>query len=161
MKYLKDKNTRRRGVAMEMAIMVLLVLTLLSTITVSAATILINKQSSTQKEFTEKYDRYKYDYLGEIFFNSIKIEVEKERTQSDPKIEESVNSLINAGIAGHSDLVNKFSASVSYDEIEKIYQLEVKEIDGPIVLTVKILVETDTSVDPVKNIYTIKSWEYQ
>lgn len=161
MKYLKDKNTRRRGVAMEMAIMVLLVLTLLSTITVSAATILINKQNSTQKEFTEKYDRYKYDYLGEIFFNSIKIEVEKERTQSDPKIEESVNSLINAGIAGHFDLVDKFSATVSYDEIEKIYQLEVKEIDGGIVLTVKILVETDTSVDPVKNIYTIKSWEYQ
>lgn len=158
MKYLKDKNTRRRGVAMEMAIMVLLVLTLLSTITVSTATILINKQSSAQKEFTDKIERYKYDYLGEVFFTNIKIETEEDRIEPSPTIVESVQEVLNTSILENAELYTGVIAVVNEVQMdledEKNYSLEVIDSKSVTVLTVIVSVkctiplDTETEVTP-------------
>lgn len=150
MKYLKDKNTRRRGVAMEMAIMVLLVLTLLSTITVSAATILINKQSSAQKEFTEKIDRYDYDTIGEQFFNL----VSNGKTEDEIKNELTVPSGLTAVIT-----LNTENETTLYELLIQFNLNEGREVEPNMETLFSVIVEKTQISEKI--IYTIKSWEYQ
>ena len=150
MKYLKDKNTRRRGVAMEMAIMVLLVLTLLSTITVSAATILINKQSSTQKEFTEKIDRYDYDTIGEQFFNL----VSNGKTEDEIENELTVPSGLTAVIT-----LNTENETTLYELLIQFNLNEGREVEPNMETLFSVIVEKNQISEKI--IYTIKSWEYQ
>ena len=174
MKYLKDKNTRRRGVAMEMAIMVLLVLTLLSTITVSTATILINKQSSAQKEFTDKIERYKYDSIGEKFLKMLSSNDYKGENFPNLKTNLALsNEVVSQGL-----LIDVTVTPISTDNpaegepesqsdgdnsIKNIYKLEVyvdlnsdeKVLEKFVLLTVEVLeeastipVDTETEVTP-------------
>ena len=53
MKYLQNKKARRRGVAIELAVMLMLVMTAMSTIIVSTTMIHINKQKNSQSDLTE------------------------------------------------------------------------------------------------------------
>ena len=167
MKYLKDKNTRRRGVAMEMAIMVLLVLTLLSTITVSTATILINKQSSAQKEFTDKIERYKYDSIGEQFLKllSSKLYESTEAIETDLLTKMTLIESEGLKIKVEKNPIEGFPnmniyALEVYEDLNADQNIEEKNI----LLTVEVLEEKITlpsNSETVTYIYTIISWEYQ
>ena len=78
MKYLKDKNSRRRGVAIELAIGMLLIMVAMSTIIVVTTMIQIEKQKNSVNNldnlFTE-IERMEYDQVGlyfeEIVYNEI------------------------------------------------------------------------------------------
>ena len=70
MKYLRTKHSRRRGVAIELAMMLLLVMTAMSIMLVSTTMIQINKQKESTSDLTEIVDEIKkmeYDNVGKYF----------------------------------------------------------------------------------------------
>jgi len=75
MKYLQNKKARRRGVAIELAVMLMLVMTAMSTIIVSTTMIHINKQKNSQSDLTELKEEIKkmeYDQIGQAFQAMVK-----------------------------------------------------------------------------------------
>lgn len=73
MKYLKDKNSRRRGVAIELAVGMLLIMVAMSTIIVATTMIQIEKQKNSVNNldnlFTE-IEMMEYDQIG-IYFQEL------------------------------------------------------------------------------------------
>lgn len=79
MKYLNNKNSRRRGIAMELAIMLLLVMAAVSTLLITTTMIHINKQKDSFSEIdkiTEKIEKLEYDHIGKYFEKIVKEHVE-------------------------------------------------------------------------------------
>lgn len=73
MKYLKDKNSRRRGVAIELAIGMLLIMVAMSTIIVTTTMIQIEKQKNSVNNLDNlitDIERMEYDQIG-IYFEEL------------------------------------------------------------------------------------------
>ena len=73
MKYLKDKNSRRRGVAIELAIGMLLIMVAMSTIIVTTTMIQIEKQKNSVNNLDNlitDIERMEYDQIG-LYFEKI------------------------------------------------------------------------------------------
>ena len=73
MKYLKDKNSRRRGVAIELAIGMLLIMVAMSTIIVTTTMIRIEKQKNSVNNLDNlitDIERIEYDQIG-IYFEQL------------------------------------------------------------------------------------------
>lgn len=73
MKYLKDKNSRRRGVAIELAVSMLLIMVAMSTIIVATTMIQIEKQKSSVNDLKSLYteiEKIEYDQVG-LYFEKV------------------------------------------------------------------------------------------
>ena len=80
MKYLKDKKSRRRGIAIELAVMLMLVMVASSTIIITTTMIQVNKQKESFSDLTElvnDIEKIEYDQIG----NSFKTIIEEEISQ--------------------------------------------------------------------------------
>ena len=70
MKYLNTKHSRRKGVAIELAIMLLLVMVAMGIMLVSTTMIQINKQKQSfddLKEITQEIEKIEFDQVGKYF----------------------------------------------------------------------------------------------
>lgn len=77
MKYLKTKNSRRRGAAIELAIGLLLIMTAMSTIIVATTMIQLNKQKQSIHDLNNvisEYEKMEYDQIGRYFESLIENE---------------------------------------------------------------------------------------
>lgn len=78
MKYLKDKNSRRRGVAIELAIGMLLIMVAISTIIVTTTMIQIEKQKNSVndlKDLITDIEKMEYDQVGLYFEELVQDEI--------------------------------------------------------------------------------------
>ena len=85
MKYLKDKNSRRRGVAIELAIGMLLIMVAMSTIIVTTTMIQIEKQKNSVNNLDNlitDIERIEYDQIG-IYFEELVNEETKTLISND------------------------------------------------------------------------------
>ena len=85
MKYLKDKNSRRRGVAIELAIGMLLIMVAMSTIIVTTTMIQIEKQKNSVNNLDNlitDIERIEYDQIG-IYFEQLVNEETKTLISND------------------------------------------------------------------------------
>lgn len=150
MKYLKSKNARRRGIAMEMAITVLLVLAAMSTITVVTTMIHVNKYDSIHNNFETQKIKYDLETVGGYYFNQVSNFVNREKTEVENDIETKASTY----------LINK------YEEIgSRLIQAEVSGDNLVCTLTysdesgILAILEIEVKVDGTT--YTIKKWEYK
>lgn len=75
MKYLNTKHSRRKGVAIELAIMLLLVMVAMGIMLVSTTMIQINKQKESfndLKEITQEIEKMEQDQLNRLILDNIK-----------------------------------------------------------------------------------------
>ena len=147
MKYLKNKNARRRGITMEMALLALMVLTAMSVISITATMIQVNKYEDVHDAFEEKAMKFNLETIGEVYF--------KELPDYIYDLETFKSSLVN--------------------RVEDVEGLEVEDItsEGNIYIgifkytinnqttTLTITIErNETTIEKNETTFTIKEWKY-
>ena len=107
MKYLKDKKSRRRGIAIELAVMLMLVMVASSTIIITTTMIQVNKQKESFSDLTElvnDIEKIEYDQIGKAFEEEIsQLKLSKEDLSNQYDYNEIVLNIEN-------NLNDKFSS---------------------------------------------------
>ena len=134
MKYLKNKNARRRGIAMEMALLALMVLTAMSVISITATMIQVNKYEDVHDAFEEKAAKFNLEAIGEVYFKEL------------PDYLDNLEGL-KASLNDYIEGVEVKGISI---ESEKYYIGTFQYLDTK--LTIKI--------EKIDNTFTIKEWKY-
>ena len=103
MKYLKDKNSRRRGVAIELAIGMLLIMVAMSTIIVVTTMIQIEKQKNSVNNLDDLFSEIEimeYDQIGSYFKELVVEEVANLQSNSE---EDPLNHLTYVDLTSSKD----------------------------------------------------------
>lgn len=172
MKYLNNKNSRRRGIAMELAIMLLLVMAAVSTLLITTTMIHINKQKDSFSEIdkiTEKIEKLEYDHIGKYFekiVNEHFLSIGKEPEEGEvlyfplpsPIGEETQYSEFTTPIKG--ELQGKLAEKYSSFIVTRNVTLEVNitlEISNPTDLEpiINRVNNIETEIDGIEYVYTI------
>lgn len=128
MKYLKDKNSRRRGVAIELAVGMLLIMVAMSTIIVATTMIQIEKQKNSVNNldnlFTE-IEMMEYDQIG-IYFEEIVSEKVEELQTNDEE-----------GLINELGYVYLTEEEPSDENIKRPSQIKLEEISDEISLSLE------------------------
>lgn len=128
MKYLKDKNSRRRGVAIELAIGMLLIMVAMSTIIVVTTMIQIEKQKNSVNNLDNLFSEIEimeYDQVG-LYFEEIVSEKVEELQTNDKE-----------GLINELGYVYLTEEEPSDEDIKRPSQIKLEEISDEISLSLE------------------------
>ena len=136
MKYLNTKHSRRKGVAIELAIMLLLVMVAMGIMLVSTTMIQINKQKESfndLKEITQEIEKMEKDQLNRLILDNIKnFEIKNEILEEENQIVDIISKIktqISQDLGSVLDIKN-YEINVTKNEKTRTL-LEVDEIEFP------------------------------
>ena len=135
MKYLKDKKSRRRGIAIELAVMLMLVMVASSTIIITTTMIQVNKQKESFSDLTElvnDIEKIEYDQIGKAFINTVCVEIESthkyDLTEENILTEESnIKSLLDLkyySLKSQREIIFNVDITMPVEEVHEIVDPE-------------------------------------